>query len=118
MHPNSIREIGLYHLYFYRAFSERDREPRYGLLVDEKTREDVLKLLNRNYKNNIVNHMSIITGYIQYIIEGVSVTIPREDRERREYMAFAFSGEALEKVKGIVEKLGLKYNGEKVICGE
>lgn len=118
MHQTEIKELGLYNIYFYRRFSERDREPPYGKLIDEKEMERVLRVLGDNYQNKIVGHMSIITGYVQYLIEGVSVTIPRENKEGQDYMALALTSESAIKIKGLVEKLGLPFDNKKLIYGE
>ena len=109
----------IYYIYFCRRLSQNDRAPRYGLLIDEKEKERVIDdVLKKKYSHKRVIHMGVASGYLQFLIDGVSVTIPRESKEQRDYVVITLSSEEILPMMELVERLGSPLRECVLMLGE
>jgi len=118
MHQSNRNEGNeLYYMYFCRKLSPNDKAPEYGLLIDEKERNRVIDVLEKEYGGNRVIHVSVATGHLQFLIDGVDVTISRDSKEQRDYRVMAFSSEEILPLVGLLERLELKFDEKILMCG-
>ncbi|MDP1695618.1 MAG: hypothetical protein Q8L29_01740 [archaeon] len=108
----------LYYIYFCRKLSPNDRAPEYGLLIDEKERKRVIGVLEKEYSHNRIIYMSAVIWYLHFLIEGVSVIIPRDSKEQRDYVVMVLSSEEILPMGGLVERLGLPFRECVLMRGE